>query len=658
MNRKLLTLLIISLLIGSCNKDDTQPMVAIATESPSPIDGGGLTLIGTIGYISATDHGFIIYRAEDESSYAIRRISLGSPESRGSFSAQLTSGLDEGETYLYRAYMIRNGEQTEGHQQSFIWTGDRLPEISDFFPKNGHIGDTMTIEGRYFGDHQYIVFGGSKTESAISSTDSYIKVVVPELESVETSIHIWKNIPQNAKVVGSFRLEAPEITSFEPNQVDFREIITINGDHFDNDLRRNEVRIDGKVANVIASSRNSLSVVLPDDIETSYPKITVRAQLQDVESIGTLEINGPEIDLSPTTGNSRDEITITGSNFHPVYYQNKVFIGDAEAEVQYASTRTKLVVEVPEGPYPNKVNNISVSVLDKTAMSDSEFEIQDTWRVVSNDIPISYYGHPGTFVLGSKAYLICNSNDYTDSNIYNWEYNPETNEWAKHALPFSMNYSGDAIGNGQNGFVYTGEANDNFWMFDQSTMQWQQMADFIGPQRGGATTFSLNGKIYLGLGGSKLEDFYAYDPDLDEWYRISDIPINPYQSRANMTGLELDGFAYIVGGARTTGEADYWRYDPVNDLWTEMGNFPVVIGENVSFILNGKGYIATGGWSGYNYCWEYDVGANQWTRVENVGHWARERAFSFVINNKVYIGGGSGSSYANVEDEMLIWEGN
>ena len=213
MNRILFSLLLSSLLVGSCNQDEALPQAELSTGSPTPIAGGGLTLNGFIGYISATDHGFTIYK--EENSYPSKRISLGSPQSRGSFSAPLTNGLEEGVTYGVRSYMVRNGELTEGGQQPFVWTGDRLPELTDFFPKSGHVGDTITIEGRYFGDSPYVVFNGSKTTPALSSTDTHVKVVVPELELVTSRIELWQNTTETSQLVGSFLLEKPEIHSID-----------------------------------------------------------------------------------------------------------------------------------------------------------------------------------------------------------------------------------------------------------------------------------------------------------------------------------------------------------------------------------------------------------------------------------------------------------
>ncbi len=67
----------------------------------------------------------------------------------------------------------------------------------------------------------------------------------------------------------------------------------------------------------------------------------------------------------------------------------------------------------------------------------------------------------------------------------------------------------------------------------------------------------------------------------------------------------------------------------------------------VSFVLNNKGYLATGTTGGYaSTVWEYDATADQWTRKTDFEGKVREGALGMTLKNRGFVlAGRNGSEY-------------
>jgi N-acetylneuraminic acid mutarotase len=96
---------------------------------------------------------------------------------------------------------------------------------------------------------------------------------------------------------------------------------------------------------------------------------------------------------------------------------------------------------------------------------------------------------------------------------------------------------------------------------------------------------------------------------------------------------------------------DLWQYDISSNAWTQKNNFPGPERYGaVSFVLNNFGYIVAGGNdNGYlDDLWEYDSQNNLWLQKTGLPAGSaqhenqRVEAYAFVVNNRAYVGGGSG----------------
>src|SRR5690349_24668286 len=89
-------------------------------------------------------------------------------------------------------------------------------------------------------------------------------------------------------------------------------------------------------------------------------------------------------------------------------------------------------------------------------------------------------------------------------------------------------------------------------------------------------------------------------------------------------------------------------------LWTQTDNFPAgPRSQAFTFTINDKVYVG-GGWNGLTYqidFWEFDPALNKWTQKANLPS-RRYGAFAFSVNGKGYMGGGDN----NLSFQNDFWE--
>lgn len=181
---------------------------------------------------------------------------------------------------------------------------------------------------------------------------------------------------------------------------------------------------------------------------------------------------------------------------------------------------------------------------------------------------------------------------------------------------------------------------------------WSQVAPFEGGLRSGGISFALKDMGYYGLGKSSsygeetyYNDLWKYDPVDDSWKQLADFP---------SIGLDM-AVSFVIGDTAYVTLGRYYdisingyntstyAYDVTNDTWKKMQSFPEVGRTgSVSFEANGKGYVV-GGYKerdAYtNEVWCYDPKANAWTQKNNFPV-ALTGCYTFTLNGVVYVGGG------------------
>ncbi|HXS35688.1 MAG TPA: kelch repeat-containing protein [Flavipsychrobacter sp.] len=173
---------------------------------------------------------------------------------------------------------------------------------------------------------------------------------------------------------------------------------------------------------------------------------------------------------------------------------------------------------------------------------------------------------------------------------------------------------------------------------------WTAKANVPSP-RDASVTFTINNKVYLG-GGAGNKDFWQYDPAADTWTKLADIP-GTTTARGFAVGFAISGKGYIGLGADTgiyDVKRDLWQYDPDANTWTQMADLPAPSRDGAfSFVIGDKAYVGGGNDSaGYLYrdFYEYDPSSNTWTSKSLIPEYIIF-PFAFSINGEGYISSGA-----------------
>lgn len=181
-----------------------------------------------------------------------------------------------------------------------------------------------------------------------------------------------------------------------------------------------------------------------------------------------------------------------------------------------------------------------------------------------------------------------------------------------------------------------------------------QVSSMPGSGRASAVAFAVNGKGYILTGRTKepkdsLKELWEYNPIDDSWTQKSPFPGKP---RVKAIALVLNGKAYVgLGFQSNTGAVlnkqayftDFWCYNPATDSWENLAGFP---GDDTSgcfsFVMNNKIYVG----SGYayltmqNFLWSYSPEDNRWVRLNDLPGDRRFGSVGCSDGEKAFYGAG------------------
>ena len=289
-------------------------------------------------------------------------------------------------------------------------------------------------------------------------------------------------------------------------------------------------------------------------------------------------------------------------------------------------------------------------ILPLIFLSNSLFS--QNWQQATS-FPFSGVHHPITFSYENYGFSISGSN--TDL-VYRYDSN--TDSWTQLSS-FPGGDRGYAYGVQVGSKAYMGfgsNPNGNFptdwWEYDIVNDSWSQKASFPGNGRNHPAMVSVGDKVFVGCGSNtaNLGDWWEYDINSDSWSQKPDIPGNdrhhPYYFGIGNYAYVGFGHGSVPGpGSNSTGSFiynDFYRYDPSNDTWLQLDNFPSearVAGTQFSF--NGKGYVISGDGDDHSSLdsgelWEYEPTNDSWTQLPSHPGDAIWAPGCFVIDCSVY----------------------
>lgn len=302
--------------------------------------------------------------------------------------------------------------------------------------------------------------------------------------------------------------------------------------------------------------------------------------------------------------------------------------------------------------------------------SDSTVELIGDWARLS-ELDGTPRSEAVAFTIGTNGYVVAGYNNEKKERLNNmWMYNPDKDIWTQKAeMPALAKKRSAAVAFsiGTKGYVGTGYDDDgnklkDFWAYDSTNDTWTSIASLPADASGrySAVAFAVNGKGYVGTGVGEdgvLKDFYQYTPASDKW------EILPFSGdrRKDACTFVIGTKAYLVSGSNSQSlSTDLWRFNSEDLTWTKMESITdadkdekfddeyttIVRSGAVAFVINGKGYLATGNnTSAVSNVWEYNPTTDRWVEKTSFKAGAtRSEAVAFGFDKYGYITTGRNSS--------------
>lgn len=626
------------------------------------IDGGGTLFEGRIlftGSDEILDHGFLWDTGENPLPGQASVVFLGPRSKSGSFSATVTSDIEKDKIYYARGFLITENHLSLSSVKSFTGGESIPPVLTSVSPNTAICGDTVIISGKNFSfiPANNMIWFGETEATVIYSTIDELVVKVPPTTEGPSKISLSVSGLQ-AKNMIDFTVLEPGLTSYFPLYGTFGDTLTLSGNYLCIDPLYARVYFNNKVAQILEISRTHYKVVVPP--ENNYSPAVIKIKYFNSFSYNELfNLKQAVItDISPTRVKQGGIIVITGENFNPVSFMNRVIIGGVDATVLH-STASEIITSVPStlnlGTYSLSLTTIEGAPVDWTGT----LEILTPWKRLS-DFPGSGRASAAAFSVNGKGYLGPGHDvNYQVNDL--WEYDPALDQWSPKQdspLPGLVNGTGFSVSG--YGYVTMGKIaetyNKKLIRYDPDNDIWESMTTKPGVGSSmKAPAFVIGNKAYV----TEIWDLYEYDPETDNWTKKASVPEEGYFGSGAAFSIGNKGY-FGIGWIHETSSniRKFYEYDPVTNQWNRKADFPGELrNSSVFFSLpNGKGYVGLGTDSNklpLNDFWEYDPVTDQWSRLDDFPGSGRISAMSFCIDNKAYVVSGYDGNYLND-----LWEFN
>ncbi|MBL0739859.1 IPT/TIG domain-containing protein [Chryseolinea lacunae] len=367
---------------GDTDVNETRPYPSLDTKPVSSVDANGAIFTGEIiatGTGGISDHGFVYDDIPNPQVGLSEIISLGETASTGTFVTLANRNLKKDKTYYVRAYAYPKNKTfvVYGQQVEFVSLGGKAPELKDFFPKQGLLGDTVIFVGSGFST--------VSSNNSISFNRRYATLFKATPDTLWCTVPATASAGENEVAVTldqitithptRFVLKTPVISTVTPTAVSSGDTLTITGIDFPVDRKIVETSIFQRRQFVLSTSRTQMKVIVPPDPVVTEGPITITSGTHTAASPGKIVLQKPVItNFTPSVGTGGTEITIQGNYFNPLAANNAVSINGVRLTILEWS-RTMLKVKVPAGIKPG-LYPISITVSTQTAVSTGMVEIK------------------------------------------------------------------------------------------------------------------------------------------------------------------------------------------------------------------------------------------------------------------------------------------
>lgn len=279
-----------------------------------------------------------------------------------------------------------------------------------------------------------------------------------------------------------------------------------------------------------------------------------------------------------------------------------------------------------------------------------------SWKQL-NDYPGEARTSGISFSLLGKGYWGLGNNMTTNFLREIWSYDPEADSWEKkNDFPFDLPAE-IALTNNNKAYVMT--YSGSVYEYDPIGDTWKYLTSFPTANRPGITGFSLGEHLYFGTGNNVdlnnftvFKDFWKYDPIENRWTSIPDFPGT---ARTEAVSFVVGENAYVGLGYNGRGAPpiykDIWNYNPITNKWSQIKDFPEgnsLVG--ILFSNSTKGYIGLSEID-HGRMFEYDPINNSWQETQKFPDGRSLLTNSFILNERIFVFGGWGPNYSK-----QVWE--
>lgn len=434
-----------------------------------------------------------------------------------------------------------------------------------------------------------------------------------------------------------------------------------------------------------------MTVLVPADATTDKIQVAVNGSSY-LSTTATFTLQTPKVvitEFTPATATLGDTVILKGT-FGPDFKNNRIYFKDADMVLPIKSSETELYAVVPAKATTGKISVYSsyyletgesktdITILPITSISpikQTSARIGETivingdfYHIDKSAITVLFNGsktpvHP-YMVIGNDIYVKVADDAKTGKiKVTRDGYGAGTSRdvftiaaplpavasgtWtARPDMPILPGRQGAiAFVIGKKAYVGMGTtnapldeyANSDIWEYDQKYDAWTQVASFGGGGRVFATAFSIGSKGYVGTGEDKAaaNDLWEYDPALNTWAKKADLP---GVARTNAVAFSIGGKGYIGTGVNgNTTLNDVYQYTPANNTWAKVASIPTTRYAAYSFVIDDKAYIGDGG--NVSDLYMYDASSNSWTAKAGIpGYdylWGNS---AFAVGGKAYVG--------------------
>jgi N-acetylneuraminic acid mutarotase len=214
-------------------------------------------------------------------------------------------------------------------------------------------------------------------------------------------------------------------------------------------------------------------------------------------------------------------------------------------------------------------------------------------------LPAAFRNGALSFVVNGKAYV---GLGYSAGYLKElWEYDPTLDSWIRKADFPGAVVASQGFGIGNKGYLVCGMKADGsdskeVWSYAPASNEWTQLNNFPGVARSEAAAMAIKQKGFLVTGysaGGLLNEFWEYDPLLDNWSVKPSAPFSVLDATAISIGNQL----YLCGGRtlENTYNQQVAKYDHDAGTWQVLGGTLSPIGmAPTAFGFRDRGYFSSG----------------------------------------------------------------